>query len=103
MKITNIEVNNTNYNNISDLFSAFITMTLDNRYIIDGVRAAYSDDNPDQNAVHYPDGFHFKDEIEQTLINEQVLSALAKRAQEHDRKKLHDAVKKIMTCTNNKK
>ena len=99
MKITNIEVNNTNYNNISDLFSAFITMTLDNRYIIDGVHAAYSDDNPDQNAVHYPDGFHFKDEAEQQSIKEQVLSALASHAKQDDRKKIHDAVIKLITGT----
>ena len=99
MKITNIEVNNTNYNNISDLFSGFITMTLDNRYIIDGVRAAYSDDNPDQNAVQYPDGFHFKDEVEQQTIKEQVLSALANHAKQDDRKKIHDAVIKLITGT----
>lgn len=99
MKITNIEVNNANYNNISDLFSALVSMTLDNKYIINGIRAAYSDDNPDQNAVHYPDGFHFKDEVEQQTIKEQVLSALANHAKQDDRKKIHDAVIKLITGT----
>ena len=103
MKITNIELNNTSYNNISDLFTALVSMTMNNAFVIDGIRATYSDDNPAQNTVEYPDGFHFKDEAEQTLINEQVLSALAKCAQEHDRKILHDTVKKIITRTNNKK
>lgn len=99
MKITNIEVNNTNYNNISDLFSAFITMTLDNKYIIDGIRATYSDDNPAQNTIEYPDGFRFKNEEEQTLIQEQVLTAVARNARQHDKKIIHDAVIKLITGT----
>ena len=99
MKITNIEVNNANYNNISDLFSALVSMTLDNKYIIDGIRATYSDDNPAQNTIEYPDGFHFKDEVEQQSIKEQVLSALANHAKQDDRKKIHDAVIKLITGT----
>lgn len=97
MKVTNIEFNNTNYNNIYDLFSTIISMTVDNKYIIDGIKVAYSDDNPENNEVKYPDGFHFKDDNEQNLVKEQVLSAVAHYAKGNDRKKLHDAIKNFMT------
>lgn len=103
MKITNIEITSASYNNVSDLFCALVSMTMNDCVVVDGIRAAYSDEFPDKNDVQYPDGFHVKGEEEQTLINEQVLSALAKRAQEHDKKIIHDAVRKIMTNTNNKK
>lgn len=103
MKITNIELSNTTYNNITDLFTALVSLTINDCLVIDGISAIYSDDTPAQNKIEYPDGFHVKGEEEQTLINEQVLSALAKRAQEHDKKIIHDAVKKFMTRTNNKK
>lgn len=103
MKVTNIDFNNTNYNNISDLFSTIMSMTVDNKYIIDGIKVAYSDDNPEQNEVIYPEGFHFKDELEQNLVKEQVLSAVAQHSKENDRKKLHDAIKIFLTRTNKKK
>lgn len=103
MKITNIELSNTTYNNITDLFSAIVSMTMNDCFVIDGVRAAYSDENPDKNDVQYPDGFRFKDEEEQNLMKEQILSEIAKQAKRHDRKRLHDTVRKIMTNTNNKK
>lgn len=103
MKITNIELNNTTYNNYSDIFSALVSMTLDNALLIDGIRAAYSDDFPVHNKIEYPDGFHFSDEEEQMQIQEQVLTAVARGARQHDKKIIHDAVKKFMTRTNNKK
>ncbi len=103
MKVTNIEFNNTTYNNISDLFSALVSMTMDNAFVIDGIRATYSDDNPAQNTIEYPEGFHFKNELEQNLVQEQVLSAVAQHAKENDRKKLHDAIKIFLTRTNKKK
>lgn len=103
MKITNIELNNTTYNNMSDLFSALVSMTMNDCVVVDGIRAAYSDEFPDKNDVKYPDGFRFKDENEQKLINEHVLSEIAKHAKQHDKKIIHDAIRKIMTNTNNKK
>ena len=103
MKITNIEFNNTTYNNISDLFSALLSVSMNDCLVVVGICANYSDDNPEKNEIKYPDGFHFKSDEAQNLINEQVLSALAKRAQEHDKKRLHDTIRKIMTNTNYKK
>ena len=98
MKITNIELSNTTYNNITDLFTALVSMTMNDCLVINGVRATYSDDNPTQNSVQYPDGFHFANEVEQTLVAEQVLSTLAHRAKQHDKKIIHDAIKKFMSC-----
>lgn len=103
MKITNIELSNTTYNNITDLFTALVSLTINDCLVIDGISAIYSDDTPAQNKIEYPDGFRFKDEDEQTLINEHVLSEIAKHAKQHDKKIIHDAVRKIMTNTNNKK
>lgn len=103
MKITNIEITSASYNNVSDLFCALVSMTMNDCVVVDGIRAAYSDEFPDKNDVQYPDGFHVKGEEEQNLMKEQILSEIAKQAKQHDRKRLHDAIRKIMTNTNNKK
>ena len=94
MKLTNIEINNTNYNNISDLFTALVSLTINDCLVIDGISATYSDDCPAQNNVTYPDGFRFKSDEEQAQINEQVFSSLARHAKQHDKKIIHDVVKK---------
>lgn len=98
MKITNIELSNTIYNNITDLFTALVSLTINDSLVIDGISATYSDDCPAQNSVTYPDGFHFANEVEQKSINEQVFSSLARHARQHEKKQLHDAIKKIMSC-----
>lgn len=103
MKLTNIEINNTNYNNISDLFTALVRMTVDNAFVIDGIQATYSDENPSQNNVTYPDGFHCKDELGQAQIKEQIMTTMARHAKQHDKKIIHDAVKKFLKRSNNKK
>lgn len=98
MKITNIEITSASYDSVSDLFCALVSMTMNDCLVINGVRATYSDDNPTQNSVQYPDGFHFANEVEQTLVQEQVLSTLARHARQHEKKQLHDAIKKFMSC-----
>lgn len=103
MKITNIEITSASYDNVSDLFSALVSMTMNDCLVIKGVHATYSDDNPTQNSVQYPDGFHFANEVEQTLVAEQVLSTLARHARQHEKKQLHDAIKKFMSCKKVKK
>ncbi len=95
MKVTNIELNNTAYNNISDLFTALVSLTMDNALVIDGIRVTYSDDTPAQNKIEYPDGFHFKDELEQTLIKEQIMTTMARHARQHDKKNYTRCCKKI--------
>ena len=103
MKLTNIEINNTNYNNISDLFTALVSLTINDCLVIDGISATYSDDCPAQNNVTYPDGFRFKSDEEQAQINEQVFSSLARHAKQHDKKIIHDVVKNFLKCSNYKK
>lgn len=103
MKLTNIEINNTNYNNISDLFTALVSLTINDSLVIDGISATYSDDCPAKNNVTYPDGFRFKSDEEQAQINEQVFSSLARHARQHEKKQLHDAIKKFMSCKKVKK
>ena len=97
MKLTNIEITSASYDNVSDLFSALVSMTMNDSLVINGVHATYSDDCPAQNSVTYPDGFHFANEIEQQSINEQVFSSLARQARLHEKKQLHDAIKKFMS------
>ena len=99
MKVTNIEINNSNYNNVSDLFPALVRMTVDNAFVIDGIQATYSDENPSQNNVTYPDGFHCKDELGQAQIKEQIMTTMARHARQHDKKIIHDAVIKLITGT----
>ena len=103
MNITNIELNDAKYNNFSDIFSAAVRMTVDNIFIIDGIRATYSDENPEQNDVTCPDGFHFIDDVRQQQIKEQVLAAVAQSAKQHDKKIIHDVVKKFLKSSNYKK
>lgn len=103
MKITNIEITSASYDNVSDLFSALVSMTMNDCLVINGVRATYSDDCPAQNNVTYPDGFRFKSDEEQAQINEQVFSSLAHHAKQHDKKIIHDAIKKFMSCKKVKK
>ena len=103
MKITNIEITSASYDNVSDLFCALVSMTMNDSLVINGVRATYSDDCPAQNSITYPDGFHFANEVEQQSINEQVFSSLARQAKQHDKKIIHDAVKKFLKRSNNKK